>query len=123
MYSERPLFEQAIIDVASELGYRVEPGVQEHSGRHFKLLYRGIHRTDYIKIDADYLNRSPLLPPVTLQVESSPGTVAFPLNSTPELIGGKLKALLGRVVPRDLFDICNIARAYPDLSPKEDDHL
>jgi hypothetical protein len=64
----------------------------------------------------DYLNRSILLPLRNPVVEfGGRRSVSFPTNAVPELIGGKLKALTGRVVIRDLFDISNIASDYNDL--------
>jgi hypothetical protein len=124
MYAERSIFENAIIDIGNELEFKVEPGAEEHSGRHFKFMYRSIFGSDYIKIDADYLNRSPLLNPEIIQLQLDDNSiVAFPLNSPIELIGGKLKALLSRVVPRDLYDICNIARIYPSLLADGDEQL
>lgn len=124
MHAERPPLERAIMDIGDELGFRVEPGIEEHSGRSFKLVYSGIYGSDFVKIDVDYLNRSPLLRPRWRQIALPDGSeVAFPLNSDIELIGGKLKALLGRVVPRDLFDIYKIADIYPGVSGSGDAKL
>jgi hypothetical protein len=63
MYAERPFLERAITDVGRELGFRVEPGAAQHSGRSFKFVYRGEYDSDFVKVDVDYLNRSPLLKP------------------------------------------------------------
>jgi hypothetical protein len=49
--------------------------------------------------------------------------VSFPLNAKIELIGGKLKALLGRVVIRDLYVIYRIAGVYPVVLDSKDRRL
>jgi len=124
MYAERPKLEQGIIDIGKELGFGVSLGVEEHSGRTFKLHYQSENGSDFVKVDVDYLNRSPLLPVVEKAVETCDGAkIAFPLNSAVEVIGGKVKALLGRVVPRDLYDVYKIAEIYPDCLGPEDEHL
>jgi predicted nucleotidyltransferase component of viral defense system len=110
MYAERPTLERAMVNIGHELGFRTESGVEDHSGHSFKLLYNGVYGSDFVKIDVDYLNRSPLLRPRWKRASLADGSeVSFPLNSDIELIGGKLKALLGRVVLRDLYDIYRIA--------------
>jgi hypothetical protein len=116
MYAERPELEKALMNIGRELGFDVQPGAEEHSGRSFKLHYTGVGGADHVKIDMNYLNRSPLLALAMGTVETSDGsTVTFPINSNIELIGGKVKAMLDRVVPRDLYDVCQIAAIYPSL--------
>jgi hypothetical protein len=116
MYAERPRLEDALADVARELGYRVEAGAEEHAGRHFKLMFESAYSRDYVKVDVDYLNRSPLIKPERRRVCLPDGSaIEFPLNSAAELVGGKLKALLGRVVPRDLYDVWRISGIFDDL--------
>jgi len=124
MYAERPKLERGIIDIGKELGYEVSSGVAEHSGRTFKLRYQSEYGSDFVKVDVDYLNRSPLLPVVEKAVETSDGArITFPLNSDIEVIGGKVKALLGRVVPRDLYDVCKISEIYLDILSSGDERL
>ena len=124
MREERPKLEQGIVDIGKELGFDVRPGIADHSGRSFRLCYKNALGTDNVKIDLDYLNRSPLLPTVIKTIETSGGgRVTFPVNADIELIGGKIKALLSRVVPRDLYDIYRIAETYPALIRSENSLL
>jgi predicted nucleotidyltransferase component of viral defense system len=124
MMAERGDVEQAIIDVGGEAGFTVAPGKPEPAGRRFLLYYPSGLGRDHVKVDLDYLNRSPLLP-------AAPGTVllpggaevTFPVNSEIELFAGKTKALVDRVAVRDLYDIGRIARRLPDLFVQGDEVL
>ena len=102
----------AIRKVAQELGYRVESGKAEHAGTTMKLVYdrvRGPGGRDFIKVDLDFLNRVPLLPPVWREAEFDSRKAAFRVNAPIEVVAGKLTAISDRVVPRDLYDIGRIA--------------
>jgi len=124
MASERDDTEQAIIDAGRQAGFTVVPGKPEHSGRKFLLHFQGSHGSDHVKVDLDYLNRSPLLPaePKTVHL-SSGGDVTFPVNSDIELFAGKTKALVERVAVRDLYDISQISRRLPALYAHGDEIL
>jgi hypothetical protein len=116
MLAERDSVEQAVIDVATGLGFALRAGSPQHAGRSFILRYQESHGPDQVKIDLDYLNRSTLLPPASQTVILPTGAeVSFPLNSKIELFAGKTKALLERVTARDLYDLGGIASAYPEM--------
>lgn len=124
MLAERPAIEHAIADIARELGFTVTISPAEHSGRTFRLQYKGTAGLDSVKIDTNFLNRSPLLPLQRKTVVLDSGAeVTFPLNSDIELIAGKLKALVERVAVRDLYDTSRIAAIYPDLVAGGDERL
>ena len=124
MYAERAKLEQSIVDIGRELGLEVRSGSEEHSGRSLKLNYQGGFGADHVKIDIDYLNRSPLLPPVAHTITTNDNsTITFPLNAAIEIIGGKVKALLSRVTPRDLYDICQISEYYPTVIDSDNELL
>ena len=124
MMSERDDTEQAIIDAGQQAGFAVVPGKPEHSGRKFLLHYQGSHGPDHVKVDLDYLNRSPLLPAEPKAVHlSSGGDVTFPVSSDIELFAGKTKALIERVAVRDLYDIAQISRRLPALYVASDEVL
>lgn len=124
MLAERPEVEQAIADAARELGFTVAMSPTEHSGRTFRLQYQATTGLDSVKIDANFLNRSPLLPLQRRTVGIDSGAeVTFPLNSDIELVAGKLKALVERVAVRDLYDTSRIAAIYPDLLADGDERL
>lgn len=124
MLAERPAVEQAIADVARELGFMVTMSPAEHSGRTFRLQYQATAGLDSVKIDTNFLNRSPLLPLQHRRVVLDSGAeVAFPLNGDIELVAGKLKALVERVAVRDLYDTSRVAAIYPDLLARGDERL
>jgi hypothetical protein len=116
LQAERPTIEKSVIAICSKLGFNVTPGNSEHSGRSFRLQYTGTYGTDSVKIDLDYLNRSPLLPIEFRTVRLDTGeSVTFPLNSEIELIAGKTKALVERVAVRDLYDTRHISNLLPKI--------
>ncbi|MDR1513327.1 MAG: nucleotidyl transferase AbiEii/AbiGii toxin family protein [Propionibacteriaceae bacterium] len=122
--AERPDLEQAVVAVGENLGFDVKAGKPEHSGRSFRLYYQGAHGNDSVKIDLDYLNRSPLLPVQTRAVRLDTGAVVeFPLNADMELAAGKTKALVERVAVRDLYDVNRLANRVPELMADGDARL
>jgi len=124
MQAQRPTLEQALINVTENLGFDVAAGKPEHSGRSFRLYYQGAHGRDWVKIDLDYLNRSPLLPAAPQTIRLATGaTVQFLLNSDTELVAGKTKALIERVAVRDLYDISRLACLVPTLFARDDEKL
>jgi predicted nucleotidyltransferase component of viral defense system len=124
MLDERPAIERAVMDIAHELGFVVTAGKPEHSGRSFRLQYQTRYGADNVKIDIDYLNRSPLLPVESRTVVlASSAQVTFPLNADLELFAGKTKALLERVAVRDLYDVGQIAAIYSTKLAEGDETL
>jgi predicted nucleotidyltransferase component of viral defense system len=124
MMAERADAEQALIDVGGEAGFAVVPGKPEHAARKFLLYYQGGRGRDHVKVDLDYLNRSPLLPARSKAVRlPGGGEVAFPVNSEIELYAGKTKALVERVAVRDLYDISRIALRLPETLAQGDEVL
>jgi hypothetical protein len=122
--AERPGLERAVVAVGENLGFDVVAGKPEHSGRSFRLRYQGVFGNDSVKIDLDYLNRSPLLCVETKAVQLGTGAVVeFPLNADIELAAGKAKALVERVAVRDLYDVNRLARHVPELLAQGDARL
>ena len=121
MLAERPALKQAITDVAEGLGFSVRPSKPQHARRSFRLQYQTPHGDNQVKIDLDYLNRSPLLPVTTRTILTDTGTeVTSRLNSDIELFAAKTKALLERIAARDLYDVSSIAARYPDMFAASD---
>lgn len=113
MYEAKPKINKALRQIADELGYGLVSGAEEHSGTTYKLQYESeiTNRPDFVKIDMDYLNRVPLLPiQHRTPVFPNGSSVSIPLNASIELAAGKVKALLERTVPRDLYDVGSLAR-------------
>ncbi|WP_172623376.1 nucleotidyl transferase AbiEii/AbiGii toxin family protein [Arabiibacter massiliensis] len=110
MIRDRDAIVGAVRGTALELGYRVEPSKVEHAGTTMKLVYdqrRGAR--DFIKVDLDFLNRAPLVPPAIRTAAFDSKTISFPVNAPIEVVAGKITAISDRVVPRDLYDIGRIA--------------
>jgi len=113
MQEDRVLVHEAIIKIAKKMGYRVETGADQHSGRTYKMVYTSdaSGQRDFVKVDMDYLNRAPLLPLEFMEPTWGKSSgIKVPVNAPLELAAGKLKALLERVVPRDLYDIMTLAK-------------
>ena len=120
----RPGLERRLVDLGENLGFSITIGKPEHSGRSFRLGYQGSFGPDHVKIDLDYLNRSPLLRVGPKSVRLKTGAVvSFPLNSDIELVSGKMKALVERVAVRDLYDVNQIAKLIPGLMASGDVRL
>lgn len=107
MLEDRPKIERGIEEVARRLGYDVPPTKSEHAGRTFLLRYRGDWGPDHVKIDCVFLNRSPLVKPVSRPCAIRPDAEVVTFCDA-ELAGGKVKALFDRVKVRDLYDVCNL---------------
>ncbi len=110
--------EGAVESVAKELGYVPRAGKGGHAGRTFKLIFESAitGSTDFLKVDLDYMNRVPVLPPTMSKSRLDDLAVEFPINAPAEVVAGKLKAICERVVPRDLYDIGRIARTMHEWS-------
>lgn len=124
MYEAKPLISKALNQIAAESGYRLIPGSEEHSGTTYKLQYESevTGRPDFVKIDMDYLNRVPLLPIQHCAPAFPEGSsLGIPLNASIELAAGKVKALLERTVPRDLYDVGTLARNAKLYSTGDED--
>jgi len=117
---ERPAIESAIKDVGSFLGYNVTATKGMVAGRTFRLRYMGNRGGDFIKIDANFLNRQPLLPPVRSRCKLD-DSVHVRTFSKDELIAGKTKALFDRVAPRDIYDISQLYGIINKLIDPKDD--
>lgn len=96
---------ERIREVAARLGYSPQYGKDQYAGRTIKLRYQG----GMIKADVNFMNRVPLLPPRRM-ASFVDGRMSFPMLSPYDVFGGKVRAVLGRTTPRDLFDIATIAK-------------
>ena len=113
MVEDRPEVERAIETIASGQGYRVQRSHDEHAGRKLFLGYAGAQGTaDRIEVDLNFLFRLPLHGLVRASLWQ-PGDLERPaitIVGLEELSAGKLCALLDRLAPRDLFDVCSLPR-------------
>lgn len=119
MLEDKPTVEQAIQEMAAERGFVADPRRGDHAGRTFILNYQYGPLTDHVKIDVNYLHRSPLMPTVQRTSPIRPEVVVTTFSDE-ELIGGKVCAYLERVVLRDLFDLHSIGQF---LGAKDGEYL
>ena len=107
MLSERPRIETAVHQVCTGLGYRLQSGTDEHALREFYLGFKNISGThDRIQVEVNFLMRVCALSPIlqnAVRLANEPET-QFPVLAAEELMGSKLKALIDRRHPRDLYD-------------------
>jgi hypothetical protein len=115
--AERPSILAALKAVAQGQGYRVDEGAESHASSGLFLGYRNQSGSqDSLKLDINYMYRTSLGEPEDRVAElpfAEP--VRFHLVSFPELLAGKLVALLDRTAARDLYDSAALASvANPD---------
>ncbi|KAF0208230.1 MAG: hypothetical protein FD171_1066 [Actinobacteria bacterium] len=107
----RPQVDGRFREVIGALGYVVRATNDEHSGQTYRLQYPG----DYVKVDISYLARVALLEPEVRICEFADPPVAFPVLQLPELVAGKIQAMMERVAARDLYDLYRLALTHPAL--------
>ena len=107
MFKERPDLERAIRQVVGGLKYRVQEGTNEHALLGLYLKYQNhLERDDRIEVETNFLMRVCVLPPTIRPAAKVVGEAEcqFPVLAIEELMAGKLKALVERAHPRDLYD-------------------
>ncbi len=119
MLEERPKIDLAVQAVCQRQGLRVRRVPDEHAGGKWRLAYdRTLGDTGRIELDLNFLLRTPLWTPVSMDSPEFLGLSArrIPVLDLHELAGGKLSALFSRTASRDLFDAVGIL-ARNDLDP------
>ena len=107
MLKERPDLERAIRQVVGSLRYRLQEGSNDHALLELYLNYRNhLGRDDRIGVETNFLMRVCVLPPAISTAANITGEAdcQFPVLAIEELMAGKLKALIERSHPRDLYD-------------------
>ena len=114
MLAERPDIVRAVDQIATGLGYRIQHGVDDHALREWHLAYVN-HRgsQDRLQVEINFLMRTCALPPRTLPAASvgGPEPCEFLVLAPEELFAGKLKAMIDRRHPRDLYDLFRFAKS------------
>jgi predicted nucleotidyltransferase component of viral defense system len=108
MVRDRPEVIQAVEQVATGLGYKLQDGVDDHALREWYLNYTSHTRNpDRIQVEINFLMRACALPPRVLSASPLAGTplCQYLVLETEELFGGKIKAMIDRRHPRDLYDL------------------
>lgn len=107
---DRPLVVEALERLARRAGYLPQRSRPAHAGQKFFLRYESpLGGQRRIEVDLNFLHRV-ALEPVERRAVWSPiegEAVECAVMSTPELLAGKLLALLDRAAPRDLFDVAH----------------
>jgi predicted nucleotidyltransferase component of viral defense system len=117
---ERPEIVRAIEQVATGLKYRLQNGVDEHALREWYLNYPNhTGKPDRIQIEINFLMRACALPPKLLAAAALAGAPRsqFLVLETEELFGGKIKAMIDRRHPRDLYDLFRFTNANLKHNP------
>jgi predicted nucleotidyltransferase component of viral defense system len=118
---ERPEITRAIEQVAIGLGYKLQNGVDEYALREWYLNYQNhTGKPDGIQIEINFLMRACALAPKVLAAAALEGAppCRFLILGTEELFGGKIKAMVDRRHPRDLYDLFRFAKASLKHSPE-----
>jgi predicted nucleotidyltransferase component of viral defense system len=105
---ERPEIVRAVEQVAIGLRYRLQNGVDEHALREWYLNYANhTGKPDRIQVEINFLMRASALPPRVLRASPLAGAppCQYLVLETEELFGGKIKAMIDRRHPRDLYDL------------------
>ena len=114
MREERPEVERAVGQVCSGLGYQLQPGVNDHALLEYHLGFTNhAGRRDHVQVEINFLMRVCALPPATREAArlADESQCRFPVLATEELMAGKLKAMIERGHPRDVYDLYQFARA------------
>lgn len=94
--------------VATAIGYNLKQVVSEPAAIVYNLYFNNIYnRKDHIQVDINFLNRVCLFDAEEVSITTLGGdpTIRILTLTIEELYGGKIKALLERSAPRDLYDI------------------
>ena len=114
MLAERPDIVRAVDQIATGLGYRIQNGVDDHALREWHLGYANhTGAQDRIQVEINFLMRTCALPPRVLPAVSAsdPLSCEFLVLAIEELFAGKLKAMIDRRHPRDLYDLFRFAKS------------
>lgn len=111
--------ERHLESIAEAQGYAMERIQDTHALRGYVLRYQGtLGNQDHIKLDVNFLERIPVLPPTRLAPpEWLPvPDIEVPVLALDELAGSKVATLMLRGAARDLFDVAQ----FPDLDLDHD---
>lgn len=114
MLADRVDIVKAVDQITTGLGYKLQNGVDDHALREWHLIYvNHSGATDRIQVEINFLMRACALPPRVLPAaalaDSPP--CAFLVLATEELFAGKVKAMIDRRHPRDLYDLFRFSQS------------
>lgn len=114
MLADRADIVKAVEQIATGLGYKLQNGVDDYALRKWHLVYvNHSGATDRIQVEINFLMRACALPPRVLPAAALPDSppCAFLVLATEELFAGKVKAMIDRRHPRDLYDLFRFAQS------------
>jgi predicted nucleotidyltransferase component of viral defense system len=114
MQRERPEIVKAAEQICKALGYRLQRGADDYALTEWFLTYQNHAGTsDQIQIEINLLMRACALPPQLRQAISIGDEAAceFSVLAIEELFAGKIKAMIDRQHPRDLYDLFRFHKA------------
>lgn len=114
MQAERPEVERAVEQIALGLGYRTHAGKNDWALTEFHLSFNNhAKRADHLQVEVNFLMRVCALPPQSLKAIqlADEAPCEFPVLAIEELMAGKLKAMIERSHPRDLYDLYSFSQA------------
>jgi len=126
MMNLRAIINEDILNFMFAQGYALSPNTKNpHSLDSWVFYFQNAGgNRDNIKIEINYSLRNHILPIIKTSVNADFLQVSekWITLSVPELFGGKIKALIERTAPRDLYDVYNMLR-YKVILPEEQDLL
>jgi predicted nucleotidyltransferase component of viral defense system len=118
---ERPEIAKAVEQIAKALGYTLQRGANNHALMGWYLAYRNhANAPDRIEVEINFLMRACALPSKVLPAVSigEEKRCDFSVLAVEELFAGKIKAMIDRHHPRDLYDLFRFGRANPVHDPE-----
>ena len=114
MQRERPEIVKATEQITKALGYKVQRGAEDYALNEWFLTYQNHAGSfDQIQIAINFLMRACVLSTQLRQAISIGDEAAceFPALAIEELFAGKIRAMIDRQHPRDLFDLFRFRKA------------
>jgi predicted nucleotidyltransferase component of viral defense system len=114
MQAERPEVERAVEQIALGLGYRTHAGKNDWALTEFHLSFNNhAKRADHLQVEVNFLMRICAQPPQSRKAIqlADEAPCEFPVLAIEELMAGKLKAMIERRHPRDLYDLYRFSQA------------
>jgi predicted nucleotidyltransferase component of viral defense system len=114
MQRERPEIVKATEQITKALGYKVQKSADDYALNEWFLAYQNhIGSTDQIQIEINFLMRAcalPAQPRQAIPIGDEPAC-EFPVLAIEELFAGKIKAMIDRQHPRDVYDLFRFRKA------------
>jgi Nucleotidyl transferase AbiEii toxin, Type IV TA system len=121
MQRERPEIVKAAEQICKVLGYKLQRGADDYALTEWFLTYQNHAGSfDQIQIEINFLMRACALPPQLRQAISIGDEPAceFFILAIEELFAGKIRAMIDRQHPRDLYDLFRLRKAKLTYDPE-----